>query len=146
MDFLHDAELTIHSVIDNLNDAGLPEGEPEINIITADGCIRERASSLEISYTEANEGGKAFSALSISNDGAVTLERSGSVKSTMHFSEGEEYRTLYTVAPYSFDMTVKTLRVRSSMTRDGGELSLFYLMNIGGQDKKVKMKITARVK
>ena len=64
----------------------------------------------------------------------------------MRFSDGETFNTLYCVGPYSFDMTVRTKRIRNSLTVDGGELQLIYSMNVGGQEKNVRMRISAKRK
>jgi uncharacterized beta-barrel protein YwiB (DUF1934 family) len=38
-------------------------------------------------------------------------------------------------------MTVKTRRIKASFTDEGGELSLFYNMKIGGAEKNARMRI-----
>ena len=43
-------------------------------------------------------------------------------------------------------MTVRTKKIRSSLSEDGGEVQLIYSMNIGGQEKNVRMKISAKRK
>ena len=135
--------LTVNSVIDNLNDAGMPDGEPEINIFTTDGTISSTEDGYLLSFTEEQDGGKAHTALYV-KEGAVRLVKSGAITSEMRFSEGEIFNTLYCVGPYSFDMTVRTRRIRNTLTTDGGELQLIYSMNVGGQEKSVRMKISAK--
>ncbi len=145
MAFIYDCEFKIHSVIDNLTDAGLPDGEPEINIITAPGFLKyDRATgALTVSYSENVEGGdKVLSELTLLGDTA-TLSKRGAIRCDITFREGEEHKTLYTVSPYTFDMTVHTKRLRTTLTKEGGELSLIYSMNIGGGEKSVRMKIVA---
>ncbi len=144
---LYDAVLTVNSVIDNLNDVGLSDGDPEINIFTSDGTLSiYDDGKAEIYYVEKNENDRTHCTVSVMNNGSAHLSRHGAVDCEIPFAEGKEVKALYTVAPYSFDMTVKPLRIRSAITEAGGDISLFYLMNIGGQDKKVKMKISIRVK
>ncbi len=145
MAFIYDATLTVNSVIDNLNDSGLPDGDPEINIFTTKGKFKYTDDAAEISYTEEGENGKTFCTVKASSENTVRLSRHGAVDLEAILKEGEEIKTLYTVSPYSFDMSIKPLKIRNSLGNDGGELSLFYLMNIGGQDKKVKMKISVKV-
>ncbi len=145
MVFSCDLELTVNSVIESLGPAGLPDGDPEISIFTTDGRMRVRDGITEISYTEECEGTVTVCRV-ILHGGDVLIRRSGAVECSLSFREGESFSTLYSVPPYSFDMKVSTLRVRNEISERGGELSLVYLMNLGGEDRKVKMKIIARVK
>ena len=59
----------------------------------------------------------------------------------MHFADGVVHKSEYSVPPYTFDTVITTKKVRNNLTRAGGRLDLYYEMNIGGQDKKVRMKI-----
>ena len=137
--------LTVNSVIDNLDDAGLPDGEPEINIFTTEGSLLIAEKGKRISFTEESEGQKTTSTLYVTDD-KVVLHKRGDVESDMTFREGEEVKTIYRVGPYSFDMVVRTKRIRNSLTDEGGELALLYSMNVGGQEKNVRMKISAKRK
>ena len=137
--------LTVNSVIDNLSDAGLPDGDPEINIFTTDGAISVFDGGYLLRFTEVQEGGEAHTSLYITEEN-VRLVKSGAITSEMRFSEGEIFNTLYCVGPYSFDMTVRTKKIRNSLTDGGGELQLIYSMNVGGQEKNVRMKISAKRK
>ncbi len=140
---IHHIILNVNSVIDNLTEAGLPDGEPEISIFEVKGIIKESEGTYEIKYAEESEGGRTSVTLLLSDKGA-RLERHGACECIIPFTEGETVKTVYSVPPYSFDMTVSPLRVRSELTGAGGTVSLIYLMNIGGQDKKVRLRLTAR--
>ena len=137
--------ITVNSVIDNLSDSGLPEGEPEINIFTTDGTLKLIDGGYLITFTEEQDGGSATTNLYV-YEGGVRLVKSGAITSEMRFSEGEEWSTLYCVGPYSFDMTVRTKKIRNNVTECGGELQLIYTMNVGGQEKNVRMKISSKRK
>ena len=145
MDIKYNALLTVNSVIDNLTYDGIPDGDPEINIFTADGIFNFRDEKAEMLYVETGEDSKTVCTLYTSGS-EVILSRRGSVECALTFSEGETTKTIYRVPPYSFDMTVETLKIRNSLSDMGGELQLIYMMNIGGQDKKVRMKITVKKK
>lgn len=145
MDIQYNAKITVNSVIDNLTDAGLPDGDPEINIFTVDGIYNHLDDVTEMLYTEKNEDNITVCTLRIEK-GDVALSRRGAVECRIMFSEGATCKTLYQVPPYSFDMSVSTLKIRNSLSATGGELQLIYNMNIGGQDKKVRMKINVRPK
>ena len=137
--------ITVNSVIDNLSDSGLPEGEPEINIFTTDGTLKLIDGGYLITFTEEQDGGSATTNLYV-YDGGVRLVKSGAITSEIRFSEGEEWSTLYYVGPYSFDMVVRTKKIRNSVTECGGDLQLIYTMNVGVQEKNVRMKISSKRK
>ena len=147
MAFIYDAEIRIHSVIEELDDSGLATGEPEVNISTVPGFLKyDRTSgALALSYVEYAEGEKTLTDISIS-DGAVRLTRRGALTSDMLFREGETTTSLYTVGPYSFDMELNTGRIRQGLTKEGGELSLIYTMNVGGAGKAARMKLRVTLK
>lgn len=145
MSFDKKLTLTVNSVIDNLSDAGLPEGEPEINIFTTDGTLSVYDGEYLLKFTEEQDGAKAHTSLYIAPT-HVRLIKEGAITSEMQFSEGEIFNTLYCVGPYSFDMTVRTKKIRNSLSEAGGELQLIYSMNVGGQEKNVRMKISAKIK
>ncbi len=143
MTYTYDAELTVNSVIDNLTDAGLPDGDPEINIFTTDGIVRTDGNEFTIDYVEKNEDYKTYCTLTVNGE-VVKLSRRGAVDCDILFDTATVCDTIYRVPPYAFDMSVKTKRIRSALTEEGGELSLIYSMNVGGQDKNVRMKISAK--
>ena len=139
-----EVRLNIRSVIDDLDPSGLQAGEPEINDTSAKGFIRSEGEIKVISYTENSEGGSVRTELSVLPDGSVTLKREGAICSLIIFREGEEHRSVYSVPPYSFDMTVVPKRIRASLSDEGGEVRLMYLMNIGGGARQVRMTFTAK--
>ncbi len=135
--------LTVNSVIDNLDGSGLSEGDPEINIFTTDGTLTLGEKGKKLTFTETYEGQTTSTAIYIT-DGKVLLQKRGAIESDMTFREGAEISTLYRVGPYAFDMVVRTKRIRCSLDGGGGELQLLYTMNVGGQEKSVRMKIAAK--
>ena len=60
--------LTVNSVIDNLDDAGLPDGDPEINIFTTEGTLVISERGKKLSFTEEAEGQKTTSTLYITDE------------------------------------------------------------------------------
>ncbi len=133
-------DVTVRSVIDNIED-GLPAGDPEKTLITASGSLTDEDGTLTLKYAEEGEGQRTDVTLTY-RTGGVILSRRGSVVVDLVFEEGEECRAIYSVPPYRFDMTVNTKRIRSTLSGEGGELQLIYDMNIGGQDKRVRMHIS----
>ena len=137
--------LTVHSVIDNLTDTGLPDGDPEINIFTTDGTLVVADKGMKLSFTERSESDVTTSTMFIT-DGNVKLFKRGSIEAEMHFALGIFTKTIYRLGPYSFDMMIHTKKLQCSLGEMGGELRIVYSMNIGGQEKNVRMKITAKGK
>ena len=137
--------LTVLSVIDNLDDFGLSDGDPEINSFTTDGTLPVNEKFMKLAFTETSDSGDVTSTLYIT-EGEVRLFKRGAIDADMHFVEGACEKTVYRVGPYAFDMEIKTRGIRNSLSCDGGELTLIYGMNIGGQEKNVRMKITAKRK
>ena len=140
MNLTSNREITVHSVIDNLTDAGLPDGEPEINLFTTKALFEFKEDRYEIKYDEKSEEYTTHCSLTIDKN-HVILSRKGAVECDIVFEEGNTYNCLYRVPPYAFDMIVTTAKIRNGLSDSGGELRLIYSMNIGGQDKKVRMKI-----
>ncbi len=147
MAFIYDAEIRIHSVIEDLDESGLATGEPEVNISTVPGFLKyDRTSgALTVSYVEHAEGERTLTDIFLDGE-TVKLTRRGALTSDMIFSVGETTTSLYTVGPYSFDMKLTAKKIRQDLTKDGGELSLIYTMNVGGADKAARMKIRVTLK
>ena len=142
MAYVYDFTFRVHSVIDNLDDAGLPEGAPEISETLSDGFLKIAEDTLYITYKEESEGGRIISDITVDREG-VHLVRRGAIEFDVTFSEGKTVNTIYSIPPYSFDATVRTARIRSDITKAGGSLRIHYSMNVGGQEKAVRLKITA---
>lgn len=150
MAFIYDAEITVRSVIDNLDDAGLVIDEAEVSVNTYEGFlhreVREEGDSYRISYSERVESGdRVYTDITL-EDGVLTLARRGACEYDIRFAEGEVYNGIYAVPPYKFDMTVLTKRLRRDLSREGGEIRINYNMAVGGADKACRMHIKVKVK
>ena len=51
-------DITIHSIIENLDESGLPADEPEISITTLPVTLSRAEGELILSYSEEQEGTK----------------------------------------------------------------------------------------
>lgn len=140
MAIIKEKKITVKSVIENLSPSGAIEGDAEETSAIYNGFLKISESEINISYTENSEGGKIVSDITVSGD-SVRVKRVGAVESDMIFNENLPHTSLYTVPPYSFDVTVLTKRIRNSMAKDGGRLDIYYNMEIGGASKHVKMRI-----
>lgn len=142
MKTIRPVSITVSSAIDNIED-GMPVGDQERTLITAEGSLTAEDGTVTIRYREDGEDGQHTDCTLIYRDGAVALSRRGSVSVDLMFEVGETCTAVYSVPPYKFDMTVTAKKIRSNLTDRGGELQLIYDMNIGGQDKRVRMYIAA---
>ena len=140
MAIIKEKKFKISSVIENLLPSGLTDGEAERTEISPDGFLKISEDGYEITYSEATEGGKVVSDITVT-ESTVRVKRVGAVASDMYFEEGRTHTSLYTVEPYSFDVEIVTKKIRNNLTRDSGRLDIHYSMKIGGADKAVRMKI-----
>ena len=137
---IKEAKIKIESVIENIGPSGLAEGDAERTVTEASGFIHYMDDGILLTYSEENEGAVVYSDISYS-DGEVWVKRRGALISELFFKEGAEHSSLYEVAPYKFAATVKTRRIRADFSEEGGELSLYYNMKIGGAEKSARMRI-----
>ena len=135
-------KITIHSVIDEI-EGGITVGDPEINIITLDADVRENGETLYVRYREESEAGTIQTVLTASPDG-IRLSKKGATEWDVIFVSGESSDTVYRIPPYAFDAHISVQRAEKTKTADGYVIRLIYLMNIGGADKSVKMKMTLK--
>lgn len=140
MTVIKEAKIRIDSVIENLGDGGLPEGDAERNAVEADGYLNFKDGDATLTYSEQAEGERVDSEVRVEGD-EITVIRHGAVESEMRFAEGRTHRSLYRVGPYAFDAEVRTRRIRRELTADGGRIELYYNMKIGGAEKSARMKI-----
>ena len=140
MTVINEVRIKIESVIENLDSAGLPEGEAERNVSECEGFLRYSDGEAVITYSESGEGGSVSSEITY-NNGEATVKRTGAIESELYFKEGAQHQSIYCVTPYKFDATVHTRKIRASLSENGGTLELFYNMKIGGAEKSARMKI-----
>ncbi len=139
MAFVKEVCVAFKSVIQNLED-GLPYGEDEVSEGVAFGFMKTVEDGFFLTYSEEGEGGRTVS--DITTEGArVTVRRRGSVESEMVFSVGETHSSLYEIPPYRFDMKVTATKIRNTLALGSGGLDLFYKMEIGGAEKKVRLRL-----
>ena len=141
MTTIREARIGVFSVIENLDSAGLTDGEPEKNESSFTGYLHVFDDAVLITYTETQDSATVTSEIKCEGNRVRVLRR-GAIVSDMLFTEGEAHKSVYTVAPYSFDAEVTAKKVRCEIGKDGGKLHILYNMRIGGADKKCRMTIT----
>lgn len=142
MPIIKERKFRVSSIIENLSPSGLIDGDPEKTESTPDGFLKISDGEILLSYAENTDGGKVICDILI-KDEEISVKRRGAVVSDMLFREGYTDKSIYQVLPYSFDVEVYTKKIRSTMTKDGGRVDIFYRMTIGGADKNVKLRIDA---
>lgn len=135
------ANITIHSVIENLDGTADTERTHTETVgrfsLTADGAC--------LAWQEKNEDSEVESQLFVVGD-TVKAERHGSIESSLTFTEGKRFESLYKIGPYAFDCAVTARRVKSTLSEGGISVTVVYEMELGGAVRLVKMKIRADVK
>lgn len=134
-----EVRLILRSVIQNLTEDGTPDGAPEQTRLTLPGRLCAEGDAVILTYEEPGEGGTIHCRVTLRGD-TVVVRRQGAVMCEMVFSP-EEYRGIYEVPPYRFDMTVRTRKIRAALTPEGGELDLFYSLTVGGAPKHVHLHL-----
>ena len=139
MAFIKEGIFTVLSKIEDIDENGFATEAEEMKNECA-GFLRAAEDELLITYTEGEGESKSFSQISVRGE-TVLVHRRGASESSIRLRVGEKHTSIYKVPPYSFDMEVEAKRIRNSMDIKGGRLDLFYLMRIGGQDRKVRLCI-----
>ena len=139
MAFIKEGVFTVRSHIEDVDENGIST-EAESITTECEGFLRKGDDELLITYTEGEGEQKAFSQISIRGE-TVIVNRRGASESSIRLKLGEKHTSVYKIPPYSFDVTVEARRIRNTMDLKGGRLDLFYLMRIGGQDRKVRLCI-----
>jgi uncharacterized beta-barrel protein YwiB (DUF1934 family) len=135
-------KLEIHSTIEDIGPDGWAEAETVCE--TADAVLTSEAGSTTLRYKTEGEGGKVVSAFVLKDNGALTVRRQGAISSVLEFKAGTVYKTLYEIAPYKFDVTVKTEKLDGGFTLPKSELELIYTMDIGGAARRTRMLLRMR--
>ena len=136
-------EIKIHSLIEDIGDNGLAEGDPEISITSTPVTVSEKDGVTVFAYAEEQGGEKINTRLYLLGDG-VRLCRTGAIEWDVVLKEGERSKALYTIRPYSFDSEVLPRRVSAVRSGDNYDIRLVYSMTVGGAKKDVKMRISVR--
>ena len=131
----------INSNVINLDTAGLPDGESEKDEFKVRGFVKDENGEITISYVEKREESSVSCDVTV-KENSVEVKRRGDVFCDMIFTVGKTHKTVYKVPPFSFDMEIRALRVESNIQKEGGSISLLYLTNIGGAEKRCRMKIS----
>ncbi len=109
------------------------EGEDTLRLITT-GELFERADETVIRYEESLDEQEPPQKIELTVRGdVITMSRRGAIDANMVFRKGRRYESRYRT-PYG-EMDLALFCTRASVTRadGGGELSLQYQLDLGGQ-------------
>lgn len=140
---LKKVNLDIESYLENLDEYGMPEGEPETAFSSFIGTMKIFGSEISLSYKEMTENGSVSCSITQCGE-SVTVRRIGAIASVMVFDIKQPFQTLYSIPPYKFDMLIKTKELTAVLNENGGEINILYDMDIGGMKRSARMKITAK--
>jgi uncharacterized beta-barrel protein YwiB (DUF1934 family) len=136
------AEIRIHSIIQSL-DSGAPSGDPYVSTEVTRGTLTVEDGRISLCYELKSESGVTKYRLTLKEKEARLASR-GATEATLSFKDGLRYSTVYSVPPYSFDASVESYAVTSTLTELGGDVRLHYKMNLGGDDREAKILIRVR--
>ena len=108
----------------------------------ANGQYYERGDKKYILYKSSDEGAEYSSSVIVSS-GAVTIKRSGGVKSNMSLELGKRTSCVYHTPYGKINMEIETERIVSDLSHNGGTLRLKYTLIM--QDEKYYNDMTIRV-
>ena len=123
------------------------EEKEETRLVT-DGTLRVTDDALELSYAETELTGLVGTTTTfrVEKD-KVTLQRHGKVQSKMVFVVGQEDRSLYDMGFGALMISIRTDRIESSLTENGGRLSVSYDISIEDEvTGSIEYQIDVRLK
>lgn len=131
----------ITSNVINLDESGQADGAVEKDEFSVAGTFKTEDGITTLSYKEVREGSSVSCEIR-AKENEVKVMRRGDVICDLLFSLTKTHKSIYQVPPFSFDMEISTLRIENNLNTDGGTLALFYNMQVGGAQKRCRMKIT----
>lgn len=128
----------------------IDDPSPYVIELTTDGKIQDDGEKVVIKYDEYIDEDStcvAHTSLSFlkSNPGMVTLSRSGAVRSSCVFSEGERHKMLYTLDVGTIEFGVHTRNLENTIKNKSGNIRMKYDTEVRGSvvrqcDFKISVK------
>jgi uncharacterized beta-barrel protein YwiB (DUF1934 family) len=107
--------------------------EDAIRLITT-GKLFERDEETVIKYEESLDEKEPPQKIELTVHGEeITMSRQGTLDAKMVFSKGHRYETQYHTPYGDIDMALYCIQAACKRSNDGGELSLRYQLDLGGQ-------------
>ncbi len=133
--------MTEKNVLISIRGRQSTDGEPQVVELTTDGVLRDNGDSLSLCYQESAVTGMegVHTEFEIVAPDKVLLKRTGNVNSTMVFEHGKKHDSLYDVGCGALLVSVDARSVESHLTAEGGEFSLYYLIEV--EDEPVSANV-----
>ena len=141
MAFVKEVTLVVKSTIENIEDGVVDHALDEVSESTVSGFMKPTEDGFFLTYSEEGDGGRTVCDITVCAD-TVRVRRIGSVVSDLLFEVGVTHTSIYEVPPYRFDMSVEATKIRNTLSLGAGMLDLFYKMQVGGAEKKVRLRIS----
>jgi uncharacterized beta-barrel protein YwiB (DUF1934 family) len=128
----------------------IDDPSPYVIEFATDGKIKDDGDTVTIKYDEYLEedtNSVAHTSLMFSrnNPGTVTLSRSGAVRSTCVFTEGERHKMLYTMDIGTLEFGVLTRNLQNTIKNKSGNIRMKYDTEVRGSVvKQCDFKITIK--
>ena len=111
------------------------QGESDTIELTAEGKFAEKNGSYLIKYSDSFISGAndpIFTSVKVSADDTVTVTRSGSYQSRFVIEKQKRCNCLYQTPYGSMTMGFYGEKIENNLNEKGGELSLFYTVDVNG--------------
>lgn len=134
---------------DELFDDDCPAcSEDEPSEMMIEGRLITGASRVELVYDESEMSGMGGAVTTIGFDrvspGLISMLRTGTVYSAFVFEEGKRHVSVYDTPFSSFDICVRTVRVKNALLTEG-RVEMEYLIEVhGAQAERCRMEIRVR--
>jgi uncharacterized beta-barrel protein YwiB (DUF1934 family) len=141
-----EARVTVASEITPIDDSGLPLKNEDVEKTETQALafLKIEDGTLSLSYFE--KQGEATTNTDITvGDKSVSVFRRGAIESSFVFEEGKSHKSLYKIPPYEFESEITTKKIRNTLTENGGVITIFYDMTVGGDVRRVKMRIEVSI-
>ncbi len=120
-------------------------GDDDIKF-TANAGFYEKDGTFYITYREHSSMGMGDSRVFLKvEQGAVTMRRMGEFKTVMLYKEGEATDFVYATPFGNIDIKIKTEKIISELSENGGMLEFSYRLFSAGEETKNNIRITVNL-
>ena len=137
----HPVRVKMHSLIKSIKENGEPDGEPYVGTTDTEGVFDFSPDLSTLSWSQESDGVRVDAKITV-EDGCIRLSNRGGIKSNLYFRSGAKYTTVYEIMGYAFDTTVESEPPVARLSEDGGEIKIGYKMNLGGDLRIARLRIT----
>ena len=141
-----EARVTVSSEITPLDTNGLPLEKEGVERTKTDASafLKAEDGTLSFSYFEKQDEATTNTDIVIC-DKSISVIRRGAIESSFVFEEGKSHKSLYKIPPYEFEAEIVTKKIRNALNENGGAVTIFYDMTVGGDNRRVKMRIEVNI-